>query len=148
MVIHIRRPFLRGRSSVYLQMLHDFLTSRKFIARTKTKVPHEWATKAVPTKAKAQMMPPVTREKNRKLVRSVVMRSYDGLLREHSAVEDGSSQLLLEVNSDRPPTYVASETTSGSTRFYTPTMGSGSFQGASRIAKTDTKTFMNPCGCW
>ena len=48
--LHRRQPFLCRAISC------EFLTSLQFIART-TALPDEWATKGVPTKAKAYMMP-------------------------------------------------------------------------------------------
>src|SRR5581483_1951137 len=93
-------------------MLHNFSTGPKFVARTMTKAHHEWAMKAVPTNAKAQMMPGTRREKKkRKLIQTLAMRSYDSLLGKRSAIKDGSSHLYLETDRHRPPTHVAPETT-------------------------------------
>lgn len=91
-----------------------FLTSPKFTART-TKAPHEWATKAVPTKAQAETMPLVLKRGGRYFKR-VAKRSHDSMLGERSAIEDGFSPPYLETDCDRPPTHVASDKASACVR--------------------------------
>ena len=102
--------------------LRDLLTRARLTARAMIAVPHEWLTKAAPTKAQASRMPLGTQSKKSELSHWS-RRRLEGATGKHSTIKDGTNNPELETNSRRPPVDVATEAASQRYRSKTPALG-------------------------
>ena len=110
------------KSAVSRWKRRDLLTSARLTARAMTAAPHEWLTKAAPTKAQASRMPLGTPSKKSELSHWS-RRRLEGATGKHSTVKDGANSPELETNSRRPPVDVATEAASQRCRSKTPALG-------------------------